>query len=213
MFRRLIPRVAGLERKVGQQALEINFFKEALRRTSRSHPGRAAGTLSIERICALGRQPRQQLTGTGARWLRAASKRSFAMCCNDWSVAHHLYGNPGSTLLLRKGWAVNHRRMLRLMRTDNLLYLRQSPSCRRPRTPAMTGTSWRTLRGVGVTGLDELRVARHHLPTAARGIGVPACRAERVRSCGLGWANSSSSPPPRVELLGAHKTPGVWSFP
>jgi transposase len=47
-------RVAELERKVGQQQLELDFFKQALRRVEASRrpsngPGAAASTLSSER--------------------------------------------------------------------------------------------------------------------------------------------------------------------
>jgi len=60
----------------------------------------------------------------------------------------------------REGWAANHKRILRLMRTDNLLCLR-----RRAFVPATTDSRhrWRVVpnltRGIQLTGLDQLWVA------------------------------------------------------
>src|SRR5207247_10951643 len=63
-------------------------------------------------------------------------------------------------LLRGEGWAVNHKRFLRLMRTDNLLFLR-----RRAFFPATTDSrhDWRVVpnlaRGMQVTARDQLWVA------------------------------------------------------
>jgi putative transposase len=60
----------------------------------------------------------------------------------------------------REGWAVNHKRVLRLMRQDNLLCLR-----RRSFVPVTTDSqhNWRVVanlaRGMVPTGLDQLWVA------------------------------------------------------
>ena len=77
------------------------------------------------------------------------------------AVGHRHYGYRRLTELLhRDGWAVNHKRVLRLMRTDNLLCLR-----RRAFVPATTdsGHAWRVVpnlaRGMQLTGLDQLWVA------------------------------------------------------
>jgi putative transposase len=77
------------------------------------------------------------------------------------AVAHRHYGYRRlNALLRREGWAVNHKRVLRLMRTDNLLGLR-----RRAFVPATTDSrhDWRVVpnlaRGMQVTGLDQLWVA------------------------------------------------------
>src|SRR3989454_658161 len=71
---------------------------------------------------------------------------------------HRHYGYRRlNALLRREGWAVNHKRVLRLMRTDNLLCLR-----RRAFVPATTDSrhDWRGVpnlaRGMQVTGLDQL---------------------------------------------------------
>ena len=77
------------------------------------------------------------------------------------AIGHRHYGYRRLTALLRRdGWAVNHKRVLRLMRTDNLLCLR-----RRAFVPATTDSrhDWRVVpnlaRGMEVTGLDQLWVA------------------------------------------------------
>jgi len=62
--------------------------------------------------------------------------------------------------LRRQGWIVNHKRVLRLMREDNLLSLRHKGF-----VPATTdsGHPWRVYpnlaRGMGLTGLNQLWVA------------------------------------------------------
>jgi transposase InsO family protein len=77
------------------------------------------------------------------------------------AIGHRHYGYRRLTALLRReGWTVNHKRVLRLMRTDNLLCLR-----RRAFVPATTDSrhDWRVVpnlaRGMEVTGLDQLWVA------------------------------------------------------
>ena len=65
-----------------------------------------------------------------------------------------------TALLRREGWQANHKRVLRLMREDNLLALRH-----RPFVPVTTQSrhGWRVVpnlaRGLEVTGLDQLWVA------------------------------------------------------
>ncbi len=76
-------------------------------------------------------------------------------------MAHRHYGYRRLTALVRReGWAANHKRVLRLMRTDNLLCLR-----RRAFVPVTTDSrhGWRVVpnlaRGIELTGLDQLWVA------------------------------------------------------
>jgi putative transposase len=119
------------------------------------------GSLSIERLCVLAgvsrasyyRQWHAAAPGTEETALRDVLQRL--------AVAHRHYGYRRLTELVRReGWAVNHKRVLRLMRTDNLLCLR-----RRAFVPATTDSrhSWRVVpnlaRGLDVTGLDQLWVA------------------------------------------------------
>ena len=92
--------------------------------------------------------PRQEETG-----VRDAIQRL--------AVANRHYGYRRITELLRReGFAVNHKRVLRLMREDNLLCLRK-----RAFVPATTDSrhGWRVVpnlaRGLVTTGLDQLWVA------------------------------------------------------
>jgi len=92
--------------------------------------------------------PRQEETG-----VRDAIQRL--------SLANRHYGYRRiAALLRREGFAVNHKRVLRLMREDNLLCLRK-----RAFVPATTDSrhGWRVVpnlaRGMVTTGLDQLWVA------------------------------------------------------
>jgi transposase InsO family protein len=92
--------------------------------------------------------PRQEETG-----VRDAIQRL--------ALANRHYGYRRITALLRReGFAVNHKRVLRLMREDNLLCLRK-----RAFVPATTDSrhGWRVVpnlaRGLVTTGLDQLWVA------------------------------------------------------
>jgi transposase InsO family protein len=77
------------------------------------------------------------------------------------AVEHRHYGYRRIAAQLgRDGWQANHKRVLRLMREDNLLCLRT-----RPFVPQTTDSkhSWRVVpnlaRGMELTGLDQLWVA------------------------------------------------------
>jgi putative transposase len=119
------------------------------------------GTLPIERMCAL--------TGVSCasyyrHWQQVAPRREepeLRDVLQRLAVSHRHYGYRRlNALLRREGWAVNHKRVLRLMRTDNLLCLR-----RHTFVPATTDShhDWRVVpnlaRGMQVTGLDQLWVA------------------------------------------------------
>ena len=78
------------------------------------------------------------------------------------ALAHRHYGYRRiSSLLGREGWQVNHKRVLRLMRGDNLLCLRRKAAF----VPATTDSrhAWRVVpnlaRGMIASGLDQLWVA------------------------------------------------------
>jgi len=77
------------------------------------------------------------------------------------ALAHRYYGYRRiGALLRREGWLVNHKRVLRLLRTDNLLCLR-----RKSFIPATTDSRhawlvWPNLtRGMKTTGINQLWVA------------------------------------------------------
>ena len=119
------------------------------------------GAPTIERMCALAgvsragyyrhfeaSAPRQEETG-----VRDAIQRL--------ALANRHYGYRRiAALLRREGFAVNHKRVLRLMREDNLLCLRK-----RAFVPVTTDSrhGWRVVpnlaRGLVTTGLDQLWVA------------------------------------------------------
>jgi putative transposase len=119
------------------------------------------GALSIERMCALAGVSRASYY---RHWRRVAPRREqteLRDVLQRLAVAHRHYGYRRlNALLRREGWAVNHKRVLRLMRTDNLLCLR-----RRAFVPATTDSRHHWLvvpnlaRGMQVTGLDQLWVA------------------------------------------------------
>jgi transposase InsO family protein len=119
------------------------------------------GALSIERMCALAGVSRASYY---RHWRRVAPRREqteLRDALQRLAVAHRHYGYRRLHALLRcEGWAVNHKRVLRLLRTDNLLCLR-----RRAFVPATTDSrhDWRVVpnlaRGMQLTGLDQLWVA------------------------------------------------------
>jgi putative transposase len=119
------------------------------------------GALPIERMCALTGVSRASYY---RHWRQVAPRREqteLRDVLQRLAVGHRHYGYRRLNVLLRReGWAVNHKRVLRLMRTDNLLCLR-----RRAFIPATTDSrhEWRVVpnlaRGMQVTGLDQLWVA------------------------------------------------------
>ena len=119
------------------------------------------GALGIERMCALIGVSRASYY---RHWRRVAPGREqieLRDVLQRLALVHRHYGYRSLTAQLRRdGWAVNHKRVLRLMRTDNLLCLR-----RRAFVPVTTDSrhDWRVVpnlaRGMQVTGLDQLWVA------------------------------------------------------
>jgi transposase InsO family protein len=119
------------------------------------------GALSITRMCTLAGVSRASYY---RHWRQRAPRREqteLRDALQRWAVAHRHYGYRRLTELLhRDGWAVNHKRVLRLMRTDNLLCLR-----RRAFVPATTDSrhEWRVVpnlaRNMQLTGVDQLWVA------------------------------------------------------
>ena len=119
------------------------------------------GALSIARMCALAGVSRASYY---RHWPQVAPTREqteLRDAIQRLAVGHRHYGYRRLTELLhRDGWAVNHKRVLRLMRSDNLLCLR-----RRAFVPATTDSrhDWRVVpnlaRDMQLTGLDQLWVA------------------------------------------------------
>ena len=122
---------------------------------------RPQGELTVERMCALARVNR---AGYYRHW-KASAPRQEETAARDAvqrvALANRRYGYRRIAAQLRRdGLVVNHKRVLRLMRRDNLLCLR-----RRPFVPVTTDSrhQWRVVpnlaRGLVLTGLDQLWVA------------------------------------------------------
>jgi putative transposase len=119
------------------------------------------GELGIERMCRLAGVSR---AGYYRHW-QASAPRQEAMGLRDaiqrLALGNRNYGYRRITAELgRKGWRVNHKRVLRLTHADNLLCLRK-----RGFVPTTTDSrhGWRVVpnlaRGMELTGLDQLWVA------------------------------------------------------
>ncbi len=122
---------------------------------------RPQGELTVERMCMLAGVSR---AGYYRRW-QASAPRQEETAVRDAIqrvvLANRRYGYRRIAAQLRRdGLAVNHKRVLRLMRQDNLLCLRK-----RPFVPVTTDSrhEWRVVpnlaRGLVPTGLDQLWVA------------------------------------------------------
>jgi putative transposase len=122
---------------------------------------RPQGELTVERMCVLAGVSR---AGYYRRW-QASAPRQEETAVRDAIqrvvLANRRYGYRRIAVQLsRDGLVANHKRVLRLMRQDNLLCLRK-----RPFVPVTTDSrhEWRVVpnlaRGLVPTGLDQLWVA------------------------------------------------------
>jgi putative transposase len=119
------------------------------------------GELTIERMCALAGVSRAGFYRAWAASAPRAEETGVRDAIQRAAIANRHYGYRRITIEIgREGWAVNHKRVLRLMRQDNLLCLRQ-----RFFVPVTTDSShgWRVVpnlaRHMVPTGLDQLWVA------------------------------------------------------
>jgi putative transposase len=119
------------------------------------------GGLSVERLCALAGVSR---AGYYRHW-QASAPRQEETAVRDAiqriALTNRRYGyRRVAAELRRQGLVVNHKRVLRLTRQDNLLCMRSRPFV--PRTTASCH-SWQVvpnlMRGMIATGLDQLWVA------------------------------------------------------
>jgi transposase InsO family protein len=118
-------------------------------------------TASVERLCRLSEVSR---AGYYRHWQVSAPRAEetgLRDAIQRLSLANRHYGYRRIAALLgREGWQANHKRVLRLMREDNLLALR-----RKAFVPVTTDSrhGWRVVpnlaRGMELTGLDQLWVA------------------------------------------------------
>jgi putative transposase len=119
------------------------------------------GELTIERMCALAGVSRAGYYRAWAASAPRAEETGLRDAIQRVAIANRHYGYRRIVIEIRRaGWAINHKRVLRLMRQDNLLCLR-----RRSFVPMTTDSShgWRVVpnlaRHMVPTGLDQLWVA------------------------------------------------------
>jgi putative transposase len=119
------------------------------------------GELTIERMCALTGVSRAGYYRAWAASAPRAEEIGVRDAIQRAAIANRHYGYRRITVEIgRQGWSVNHKRVLRLMRQDNLLCLRK-----RSFVPVTTDSrhGWRVVpnlaRHMVPTGLDQLWVA------------------------------------------------------
>jgi putative transposase len=123
--------------------------------------GLTQGQLTVERMCALAGVSR---AGYYRAWQASApleEDTALRDAIQRIVVTNRRYGYRRIAASLRRdGWVANHKRVLRLMRLDNLLCLRQKPF-----VPVTTDSNhgWQIVanlaRGLEVTKIDQLWVA------------------------------------------------------
>jgi transposase InsO family protein len=119
------------------------------------------GELTIERMCVLAGVSRAGYYRHWASSAPRAEETTVRDAIQRLALAHRHYGYRRiAAQLRREGFAVNRKRVLRLMQQDNLLCLRQKPF-----VPVTTDSrhAWRVVpnlaRGMVPSGLDQLWVA------------------------------------------------------
>src|SRR5262245_9277464 len=122
---------------------------------------RLQGELTIERMCALAGVSRAGYYRNWAVSAPRAEETGVRDVIQRLALAHRHYGYRRiAAQLRREGLAVNRKRVLRLMREDNLLCLRKQSFV--PVTTCLRH-DWRIVpnlaRGLVLTGLDQLWVA------------------------------------------------------
>jgi putative transposase len=151
---------------------------------------RPQGELTVERMCALAGVNR---AGYYRRW-QASAPRQEETAARDViqhvALANRRYGYRRIAAQLRRdGFAMNHKRVLRLMRRDNLLCLRK-----RPFVPVTTDSrhEWRIVpnlaRGLVPTGLDQLWVADITYVRLAEDFAFLAVLLDAFSRRVIGWA-------------------------
>jgi putative transposase len=148
------------------------------------------GELTVERMCALAGVNR---AGYYRRW-KASAPRQEETAVRDAiqrvALANRRYGYRRIAAQLRRdGFVANHKRVLRLMRRDNLLCLRQ-----RPFVPMTTDSrhAWRIVpnlaRGLVPTDLDQLWVADITYVRLAEEFAYLAVLLDAFSRRVIGWA-------------------------
>jgi transposase InsO family protein len=151
---------------------------------------RSQGMLSIERMCALAGVSR---AGYYRHW-RASAPRQEETGLRDavqrLALAHRAYGHRRiAAQLRREGWPVNKKRVLRVMRADNLLCLRK-----RAFVPATTDSrhGWRIhpnlARHLAPTAVNQLWVADITYVRLSEGFAYLAVVLDAFSRRVIGWA-------------------------
>ena len=151
---------------------------------------RPQGELTVERMCVSARVNR---AGYYRQW-RASAPRQEETAVRDAiqrvALGNRRYGYRRIAAQLRRdGLVANHKRVLRLMRRDNLLCLR-----RRPFVPVTTDSrhQWRVVpnlaRGLVPTGLDQLWVADITYVRLAEEFAFLAVLLDAFSRRVIGWA-------------------------
>jgi putative transposase len=154
---------------------------------------RSQGMLSIERMCALAGVSR---AGYYRHW-RASAPRQEETGLRDavqrLALAHRAYGHRRiAAQLRREGWPVNKKRVLRVMRADNLLCLRK-----RTFVPATTDSrhGWRIhpnlARHLRPTATNQLWVADITYVRLSEGFAYLAVLLDAFSRRVIGWALDS----------------------
>jgi putative transposase len=151
------------------------------------------GGLPVERRCALAGVSR---AGYYRNWQASAPRREETAvrdAIQRVALAHRHYGYRRiAAQLRREGMAVNRKRVLRLMREDNLLRLRK-----RPFVPVTTDSrhAWRVVpnlaRGMEPTGIDQLWVADITYVRLAEAFAYLAVVIDAFSRRVVGWALES----------------------
>ena len=151
---------------------------------------RPQGELTVERMCALAGASR---AGYYRPW-QASAPREEETAVRDAiqrvALANRRYGYRRIAAQLRRdGLVANHKRVLRLMRRDNLLCLRE-----RPFVPVTTDSrhAWRLVpnlaRGLVPSGLDQLWVADITYVRLAEEFAFLAVLLDAFSRRVIGWA-------------------------
>jgi putative transposase len=148
------------------------------------------GEIGIERMCQLAGISR---SGYYRHWQLSAPREEetgLRDAIQRLALKHRHYGYRRiGALLRREGWQANHKRVLRLMREDNLLCLRHTPF-----VPTTTNArhNWcvvpNLIRGIVLNGLDQLWVADITYLHLAEEFGYLAIILDAFSRKVVGWA-------------------------
>jgi transposase InsO family protein len=148
------------------------------------------GALTVERMCMLAQVSR---AGYYRHWQAAAPRTAETALRDDvrrLALAERHYGYRRITALLRRaGWRVNHKRVLRLMRQDNLLCLRKAAF-----VPTATDSrhGWRIYPNLAwqlqPSGVNQLWVADITYVRLAEGFAYLAVVLDAFSRRAIGWA-------------------------